>query len=151
MSGYLDEYGEKDARREAIVKRIVLVVVLVVAIGGILYFQFRNYREKATLSTFVELLGEEQYREAYALWGCTDQQPCPEYPFSKFMEDWGPDSPHSRIEEATITRTRSCSDGIIQVLSFGEDEEVLLFVDREERVISFSPWPMCNPHFAPEQ
>ncbi len=149
MSGYLDEYGASEARREAIIKRIALVALLLVTVAGLLYFQFRNFREEAKFEAFMEALEENRYANAYALWGCTEQQPCPGYSFEKFMEDWGPESGHSNIAEAEITRTRSCPDGIIKVLSFGEEEEVPLFIDRTQREISFSPWKMCNPRYVP--
>ncbi len=61
MSGYLDGYGVTDARRESILKRMVVTALLVVIIGGILYFQFRNFREERQLESFRSLL------EAYGL------------------------------------------------------------------------------------
>ncbi len=145
MSGYLAEYGVKEARRERIIKRALLVVTLAAVVGGALYLQFRNYREKRQVKTFLTALEQHDYRRAYALWGCTDQKPCPDYSYQKFLDDWGPESDHADIKKVRITKTHSCEGGIIQILSFGGDEEVWLWVDRSDKTIGYSPWPMCNP------
>jgi len=144
MSGFLETYGVKEARREAILKRIALAVVLALVVGSVLYFQFRDYREKKQVQTFLELLEKGDYKAAYALWGCTEENPCRDYSFEKFMQDWGPESGHSSVKKVEIARTRSCEEGIIQTLRFG-DEEVWLYVDRQDHTLAYSPWPICNP------
>ena len=145
MSGYLDDFGASDARREAIFKRIIAVAVIVASVGGILYFQFRNFREERRVKSFLQLVESKDYEGAYALWGCSVEAPCPGYSYTKFLEDWGPESEHPDISLASITRTRSCDDGIFQTLSFGEEDEIWLWVGRSDRVIGYAPWPMCNP------
>jgi hypothetical protein len=145
MSGYLDDYGVSDSRREKIFKRIVVSTVILAIVASILYFQFRNYREEQQIQSFIALLEQKDYKAAYELWGCTEESPCPGYAYEKFLEDWGPESIHPDITAGKITRTRSCSGGIIQTLTFGEDDEVLLWVERADLVIGFSPWPMCDP------
>jgi hypothetical protein len=149
MSGYLDGYGISDARRENILKRIVLTAIVVLLVGGILYFQFRNFREERQLGSFHRLLAAKNYSEAYSLWGCSEAEPCPNYSYEKFLEDWGADSSYSDISASTVTQTRTCKEGIIQTWKFGEDDEVWLYVERADRVISFAPWPMCNPRYTP--
>ena len=149
MSGYLDEYGVTDARRENVVKKIVLAAVIAVVIGGILYFTFRNFREEGQLASFQNLLEAKSYPDAYALWGCTVEAPCPNYTYEKFLEDWGPESDYADLSRLTIEQTRSCKEGIIQTWKFAEDDELWLYVERADRVISFAPWPMCNPRYAP--
>jgi hypothetical protein len=149
MSGYLDEYGVSDARRESIRKRIVLAAALVLCIGGILYFQFRNFREERQLESFRRLLEAGNYSDAYTLWGCKEAEPCPHYKYEKFLEDWGPGSSYSDLRASTVTQTRTCREGIIQTWSFGQDDEVWLYVERADGVISFAPWPTCNPRYSP--
>jgi hypothetical protein len=149
MSGYLDDYGVSDARREKIRKRVILAAVVVLCIAGILYFQFRNYREESQLKSFRSLLEAKNYSEAYMLWGCSEAEPCPHYNYEKFLEDWGPDSDYSDISASTVEQTRTCKEGIIQTWKFGEDDAVWLYVEHGDRVISFAPWPMCNPRYTP--
>jgi hypothetical protein len=145
MSGYLDEFGVADARRENIVKRLILVAVVLVSVGGILYFQFRNWREERLLNSFRELLEKKDYPSAYGLWGCSEAEPCPDYSYEKFLEDWGPESLYPDVNASEVIRTRTCDEGIIQTWRFGEDDEIYLYVDSDERVISFAPWGTCRP------
>jgi hypothetical protein len=142
---YLDTYGVRDARREKITRLIALAVVVAAVIGIVLYFQFRNFREEQQVKAFLAHLREGDYKAAYALWGCTDATPCPNYEFDKFMEDWGPKSPQANISAARIASTKSCELGIIQFLRFPDQHEVQLWVERADGTIGFAPWPICNP------
>ncbi len=149
MSGYLDDYGTAEAKREKIIKGLLLAVVVLAVIGGVLYFLFRDVKEKERIDQFIQLLEQKDYRGAYALWGCTEQQPCPDYPFDKFMEDWGPKSDHPDIARAELGKTNSCKEGVIQTLSFGQDDDVWLYVDRQNLAIAYAPWPTCHPLYVP--
>lgn len=142
---YLDTYGIRDARREKIFKRVALGLLLVTITSVVLYFQFRNYAEEKQVKEFLTRLRAGDYKGGYALWGCTDAKPCPQYAFDKFMEDWGPKSPQSNIAQAQVANTKSCETGIIQFLRFPDEHEVQLWVERSDRSIGFAPWPICNP------
>jgi hypothetical protein len=148
VSTFLDDYGAAETRRLKTVKRIAGALLVVVLAAGALYFAFRNYREKGQASTFLNLLRERQYEKAYEAWGCTAAKPCPDYAYEKFLEDWGPESPHTNLSSMQVVRTNSCADGIIQILRFGDDEEVRLWVSRSDLSLSFAPWPVCNPRLA---
>jgi hypothetical protein len=69
---------------------MILTPLLVLVVGAVLYFVFRDFPEQRKAKRFVELLQQKDYKSAYALWGCTDANPCPQYAFDKFLEDWGP-------------------------------------------------------------
>lgn len=150
MSGYLDDFGAKEARREDIIKKIVLAAVILAIGGAVLYFVFRDYREKQQIQKFLTLLEQKQYEPAYELWGCTEETPCPDYTYEKFLQDWGPESGYTDIENLEIVKTRSCADGIIQVLTYGEGDELWLWVSREGRTLGFAPWPVCSGSQVPE-
>ena len=150
MSGYMDDYGAADARREKIRNRIILGLVAVLVVGGGLYFTFRNYKEKGQVTNFVQLLNEQKFKEAYATWGCTDAAPCRYYPFERFMEDWGPESTH-KVAQLKVGRARSCDEGIIQVIEFPGEADVLLFVNSSDLSIGYAPWPVCNPRIPKPQ
>ena len=111
MSGYLDDYGVSDSRRETIFKRIVAGAGILVIVAGILYFQFRNYREEQQIQSFIALLEQKDYKAAYELWGCTEEYPCPGYAYEKFLEDWGPESMHPDI---TAGRRDACARGDVR-------------------------------------
>jgi hypothetical protein len=145
MSNFLDDYGVAEARRGRILKFILVALLVLVVAGGALYFSFRNYREQKQAKMFLNLLRDRRYEQAYRLWGCTPASPCRDYSFEKFLEDWGPDSPHADLARMEVVHTRSCSQGIIQILRFGQDDEVRLWVSRGDLTLGFAPWPICDP------
>lgn len=148
MSSYLDDYGVRDARREHILKRIVIAVVVIAAVSGLLYWKFKDYREERQISTFFDLIHKQDYKAAYAMWGCTEEKPCRQYSFEKFMEDWGPGKSGKAVS-MKVGETHACASGLIQTVNVG-DEEVWLWVNRSDHVLSFAPWPVCNPHLPPD-
>lgn len=147
MSEFLEGYGVADARRGRIIKRIVLSIVGLAILTTILYFQFRNFREEHQASLFFSDLKKGDYQSAYRLWGCTPESPCRDYAFDKFMEDWGPKSPHADLSAMKVEKTRSCDAGIIQIVDFGKGDKVNLYIQRKDRVIGFAPWEFCNPRW----
>lgn len=142
MAGYLDSYGVSDAKRERGVKRVVIAAVAVVLLSVAGYFFLHDFQEKRQISKFLDLLKDKKYEDAYRLWGCDPAKPCRDYNLQKFLEDWGPKSPHADVTLASIRRTRSCDGGVIQILQFPK-EEVLLYVDRKDRNVSYSPFEYC--------
>ena len=46
MAGYLDHYGAGDERREKITRRVVMIIVAVLAVGGIAYAALKDYPEE---------------------------------------------------------------------------------------------------------
>lgn len=145
MPEFMEGYGVEDARRERWRKRALLGLIAGLIVSGILYFKFRNFREERQVTEFLDLLTRQDYKAAYALWGCTDANPCPDYALDKFMEDWGPKSPQADVKSMREVSTKSCTSGIIKTLKFGNNPEVQLWVSRGDRILSFAPWPICNP------
>ena len=143
LAGYLDHYGEGDEKREKIVKRTLLTILVLLVVGGVLFFYFKNYRQEQRVAAFFEHLQNKDYRAAYALWGCTEANPCEAYPFENFMQDWGPASPRANVQDYRIARSRSCGSGVILTVQFGQDYEERLWVEKKDNIISFSPYPGC--------
>lgn len=144
MAGYLDTYGEGEERREKILKYAALALVAVLIIGGGLYFVFKNYREEGQAKRFFELLARHDYKAAYGMWGCTEANPCRDYPESEFMRDWGPQSGKADPGTYKITKSRSCGSGVILTVETGKEPEKL-WVQRSDLTIGYSPWPGCPP------
>jgi hypothetical protein len=145
MSGFFESYRSGEAEREKRRWRVVLYVALALIAAATLYFVFRNYRETRQAKLFFELLGKKDYAAAYALWGCSEKSPCRDYVMTKFMEDWGPSSPHANLSAMKITKTRGCSAGVIVEADFGTAQPDYLWVDRKTKYLGFAPWPVCNP------
>jgi|SRR5882672_2479363 hypothetical protein len=146
MPGYLDQYGAGEERREKTIKTIVISVVAVAVLAGILFFVFHNYSQEKQAKRFLELLAAHDYKGAYATWNCTDAKPCTGYPFSSFMQDWGPESGHKDVSGYRIARSRSCGTGVILTVTFNKGQEEKLWVQRDDLAVSFSPFAGCPAH-----
>jgi hypothetical protein len=147
MSSYLEAYGEAEQHRARVIgilKTSSIVLGSVLLIGLILYGIFKNHSEEQRTRTFLGLLTAHNYQAAYAMWGCTESHPCPDYPFPKFQEDWGPKSEHANEKVAHIGLSQSCGNGVLIRLDYTAAEEpVALWVERDSGIISFAPWPEC--------
>lgn len=140
MSGYLDNYGAGEERRNKLIVRAVLAFLAIVVVSVAGYYGLRNRKEKGRIESFREILQRQDYKAAYTFWGCTDEKPCPHYRFDKFLEDWGPKSGHTDFSSMQPVRTVTCRDGYGQGWKFGDDT-VHLWVVREDQSLSFAPWP----------
>jgi hypothetical protein len=91
MSGFLDPgYGVIEARRAKRIKLIAVSSISILIVASVLFFTFRNWRQERAVKQFLSLLKQQNYQDAYKLWGCTQETPCKYYPPEKFNEDWGP-------------------------------------------------------------
>ena len=145
MASYLEEYGQQEARRARWIRRVTLILLVVLAGSAVAYFTLRNYREKQRLEAFFTLLKHGDYPAAYTFWGCSVEQPCRDYSYQKFLEDWGPEGVYGKhLAQIDRGRMHSCPEGVIQILQAG-NEEVWLWVDRGTLQLSYAPWPVCNP------
>jgi hypothetical protein len=147
MSSYLESYGaaeEHRAKRVRLLKNSSIAAAVVLVAGLTLYGIFKNHSEEQQAKAFIALLQAQDYQHAYAMWGCSDMHPCPNYPLSKFMEDWGPKSSHAEQASAQIGVSQSCGSGVVIRLDYkGSEEPVPLWIERSSKVVSFSPWPEC--------
>src|SRR5271168_3922827 len=121
MSSYLEAYGAAEQHRAriiGIIKTSSIVLGCALVAGLILYGVFRNYGEEKRAKTFLGLLTAGNYPAAYAMWGCTESHPCPQYPFAKFQDDWGPKSEHANESVARIGLSQSCGSGVLIRLDY---------------------------------
>lgn len=140
MASYLEDYGETQARRSRKLRWLILTPLISVVVLALLYFRFRDYSEYRRAGEFLDLLKKKDYKSAYALWGCTDQKPCPHYALDKFMEDWGPAGPLKNPEQASIADKMGCKSGVINFVRTPGQEDIQLWVDRQTGEIGFAPW-----------
>src|SRR5437868_1986083 len=142
MAGYLDQYGAGVERRLKIIKiSVASLIVLLVAVG-IALFVFHNYRQEQQVKRFFSLLESRDYQAAYQLWVRTDTDRRG-YPFTSFMQDWGPESEHRSVNDFHIARSRSCGSGVILTVDFSGGKQEKLWVQRDDLTIGFSPLPGC--------
>lgn len=142
MAGYLEQYGAGEERREKTIKAALITLAVVLVGGGILFFIFHNYRQEGQAKRFFALLQQHDYQSAYALWVRTPSDRAG-YPFSSFMQDWGPQSGHADVSGYRISRSRSCGSGVILTLDFSKGQEEKLWVQRDDLTMGYSPLPGC--------
>ncbi len=144
MAGYLEEYGVEEERRGKVVRRIVLTVIVLFVAGVAAYFVFRTYPAKRQVREFLAALSKHDYKDAYRIWGC--EQPCRDYSYDKFLEDWGPKTDLGQSGGASIKRARYCDTGVIVTITSNKGNDVPLWYQRSDGTLGFSPWPVCAPH-----
>ena len=151
MPGFLDStYGVSDARRARRIKLIVAWGLGIVILGSILFFTFRNWRQERVVKQFFSLLKQQNYQDAYKLWGCTQETPCKYYPPERFTEDWGPAGQYKDAGDAKIQNEDVCGSGVIFAISIPKTEPFGLWVETSTNVLGFAPngWVRCpGPHW----
>jgi hypothetical protein len=121
---------------------LLITAAAVLVAGTILYFVFRDYRVERQVTAFLDRLRAKDYQGAYALWGCTDRVPCPQYPLEEFMKDWGPQGIYAASDRAQVVGKKSCEGGVIKFVRVPDQPQVLLWVDRQTETLSFAPWKL---------
>ena len=163
MAGYLDQYGAGDEQREKRNKILLIAGACVLFLLFVWFVLFawdkteilriqsiarlaqvlRNHRQENRVRSFLDLVERKDYQAAYAEWGCTSSNPCRDYSFNEFMKDWGPASGRNARQFA-ITRSRSCGSGVIVTVDSGQSQADVLWVQRNDLTIGFSPFPACQ-------
>ena len=141
MAGYLENYGAGDERREKIAKTVVIAVLAVLVVSGLVYVFFHNYPEERQTRRFFELLRAQNYKAAYALWGCTDDKPCRDYVMTEFMKDWGP--AEAPVGDVEVLDAESCGSGVIVEVDAGKAGDKKLWVERDTHILGFPPFERC--------
>ncbi|MEO8026149.1 MAG: hypothetical protein ABI823_06730 [Bryobacteraceae bacterium] len=143
MSDYLAAYGQGDERREKLIKRVVLAVLIVAIVGTTGYFYFRTWSEERSVNAFLDKLKAKDYKAAYAAWGCTEANPCKGYAFDKFLEDWGDKAPHGDAVSAKVDDSEPCGNWVLVTVKFAKGEPAALSVAKSNGEIGFAPDPEC--------
>lgn len=148
MAGYLDKYGAGEEQRNRLILRTVGAVVLVVVVGALSWYLFKNHHQEGVVKQFLAALRRSDYQSAYRAWGCTPEKPCPVYAFDKFMDDWGPKSSAPDPAVLGIADSESCNSGVLLTVQVNRSREEKLWVDKTADNLSFAPYPVC-PHKSP--
>ncbi len=133
--------------------RIALGLGALVVVGALVFWQFRYYPEKRQVARFMDALVAADYPGAYQLWG-----PTPDYTYQDFLQDWGETTPRGRIHSYEIvyvgppSREVSIRGGptvklgggasvvAVTVQLNGTTEKVTLWVDKNNKTLSFAPY-----------
>jgi hypothetical protein len=114
-----------------------LLIIIVVAIGALLYLAFRNYPEQKVVEHFLNTLEQGNYQEAYAIW-----QGSPRYSYEDFLHDWGPQGDYGKIREFHVlsAQTKGKQSVIVTVRINNQTPPLNLVVDRKTKGIAYSPF-----------
>lgn len=143
MPGYLEGYGVEEARRGQLIKRIIIGTASAAVLGLLLFLFFRNFSERRVANSFLNAVKARDYQKAYATWGCTAATPCRDYKFEKFMEDWGPNGVYAKANDAHYSIEDACGGGVVFTLEMPGVEPLGIYVNRQDRTVSYAPWPRC--------
>jgi hypothetical protein len=142
MASYLQQYGAGEEHRNRVIRRIILVAVAVVIAAIAAYIFLRNFPEKQVAKRFLSEVNSRDYRSAYRDWGCTDQHPCRNYEFQRFLEDWGPaKNAKSPWQVASID---GCKNFVTVNVQAQGTELQSLAVQRDDHSLGFAPAPECQ-------
>jgi hypothetical protein len=142
MGSYLQQYGVEDERRGRVTKRIVIACVVVLVAVITAYLFFHNYPEKRAAGKFISLINTRDYQGAYHDWGCTDQHPCPNYSFQRFMNDWGPQS--KAATPWKVASVDGCKSFVTVNVQAQGAELQSLAIQRDDHSLGFAPSPECQ-------
>jgi hypothetical protein len=142
MGTYLQQYGVEEARRNRIIKIILISAVAVVVLAVLGYVVLHNYSEKRVAKQFLSEINAGQYQKAYETWGCTAQHPCSNYDYQRFLEDWGPAK--KKTGTWNIAETDSCRTFLTVNVQAPGTELQSLAVQRSDKSLGFAPAPECQ-------
>ena len=142
--GYLDEYGEQEARRERKLrqrKRALVALLAVLVVAGAFYLWFKNYPEEKVVKGFLAVVERGDYPAAYTYWGCKVESPCPNYSYKDFLEDWGPNPPSQvgKLQSCRLGMSRERGSGVVVPVILNDRIQKKLWVEKSSRVLGFAP------------
>jgi ABC-type lipoprotein release transport system permease subunit len=142
MASYMQGYGVAEARRNRIIKFIVLGVVSVGILSLVTYLIVHDYSEKQLVKKFLAEVNAHDYQKAYATWNCERSKTCENYSYGRFMDDWGPTKKVS--SPWRIVNDDSCKTFLTVNVAAQGSELQSLAVERGENSIGFAPAPECQ-------
>ncbi len=141
MGDYLSDYGAGSEKRERVVRGVMRWSAMAITAAVILFFTFQyvipNRAEQSAVDRFFRLLAAQDYKSAYAMYGCTDAKPCQEYPMKSFMEDWGP--PAFAAGSFEVLSGESCGSGVIVDVDAGKAGDKKIWVERKDKTLGSLP------------
>jgi hypothetical protein len=143
MAGYLDQYGAGEERRNRIIIRSILAVLIAAVVFTLGWYLTLNRHQEGVVKTFVAALKNRDTQGAYRIWGCTASKPCSGYEYEKFMQDWGPGPAGPDLALLGLTDSEECNSAVMLTLRVNATRTEQLWVDRGNDTIAFAPFPIC--------
>jgi hypothetical protein len=138
--GYLDQYAQGSQVFDKLVRAVAYALLAAIIGYGFYWLFFRNWREERQVDRFLTAIQEQRYEDGYEYWGCSVAEPCRDYLFNEFLDDWGPQSPIGPVKTFTVGRSYTQPNGAIVELSVNGVTQSNLWVDGATEVLSFFPY-----------
>lgn len=138
--GYLDQYAQGSRVFDKLVKGVAYSLLAAIIGYSIYWLFFRNWREERQVERFLSAVQEQRFEEGYEYWGCSVAQPCRDYLFNEFLDDWGPESPIGPVKTFQLGRSYTQPNGAIVELTVNGVRQSNIWVDGVTEVISFFPY-----------
>jgi hypothetical protein len=143
MAGYLDQYGAGEERRNRIIIRSIIAVLVIVVVSTLGWYLFLNRHEEGVVKQFVSALKRGDTQGAYKIWNCAAADTCRDYTYEKFMRDWGPGANGPNLATIGLTDSEECNNAAMVTVQVNASRVEQLWVDRGGQAISFAPFPIC--------
>jgi hypothetical protein len=143
MAGYLDQYGAGEERRNRIIIRSILAVLMIVVVVALGWYLTLNHHQESVVKSFIAALKNHDTEGAYRIWGCTSSHPCRDYSYDKFMKDWGPGPNGPDLSVIGLTDSEECNNAAMLTLQLNASRVEQLWLDKGSDLISFAPFPIC--------
>ena len=139
--GYMDQFGVAEARKEQRRWRTLLTLLAIVVVAASLFYWFKNCRQEQRVKEFLATLERSDYPGAYAFWGCRVEQPCPNYSYKDFLEDWGPDppSPIGKLRSYRLGTSHARGSGVEIPVVLNDRVQKKLWVEKSNSTLGFAP------------
>src|SRR6185437_8020213 len=137
MAGYLDHYGAGEERRNRIIIRALVAVIAIAIVWTLGWYLFLNHHQESVVENFEAALKRGDTAAAYKLWGCTTAQACPDYPYDKFLKDWGPGPDGPDLNTLRLTDSEQCNSAVLLTIQVNPKRSELLWVQHGNDLISF--------------
>ncbi|MBV8896322.1 MAG: hypothetical protein JO051_07415 [Acidobacteriaceae bacterium] len=142
MGSYLQEYGAGEEQRNRIIKWTIVCCIAAAVVAFAAYLIFHDYAEQRVAKHFLADVNGRNYQGAYRDWGCATEHPCPNYDYTRFMQDWGPSS--KVTAPWRVQSTDSCKAFVTINVQAPGSELQSLAVQRDNHSLSFAPAPECQ-------
>ena len=144
MSGYLQNYGVGEERRNRIIKWLIISGVSVVSDRrGSRYLFLHNYFETQTVKTFLAEVNSRQYDAAYHDWGCSE---LPRRVRTTTTKDfWKTGGPEKKTTSPwKVESVEGCTSFVTVNVQAQGSELQSLGVLRGAKTVMYAPSPECQ-------
>jgi hypothetical protein len=142
MAGYLQNYGAGEEHRNRIVKFLILGMLAALILALAAYLFLHNRSEEKTVEHFLAQVNAHDYKDAYVTWGCTEANPCRNYDYARFLEDWGPKT--KATSPWKIATVEGCNAFVTVNVTADGAALQSLGVERGARTVSYAPSSECQ-------